>query len=1005
MSPKWNISDAPTLPGNGYYGIEVGNLHEAVPVHSNRLVVSFSCYGANERLVKRVNLQDITLEHQQHDAKLELGQFPDFPSVFQVNRENGRNIVDWSGKPDLTYSLYRTTLTDTLWDGRPKRVYQRIAKALTTQTYKDDSIDPAQWYGYITIAEDKSGRQGGHSPEMVDVPINGHPITQVSPFSDGSVAVTYGQTDGIVIIDEHGEEIATLPTDLRDVMVVDSSNRLWVAKDGWEGINLYSSTGKMIESFPWGEELAAKEKIIDLSIDQHNRLWVLTENSLSVFGRTLHIQATLHFDEQITSPTSISLMHDQIAVAYPVEHEVKLYRFSRGKIRVEGTIFMKHSEPWGIQWLNAGELAASDPFQRTITVYDTNGNRVGLLEQDVLGSFVSPRVIRRQGDDLYIVDGHRVVVLPAKFPTPTFTPAVSFTEVGKATITWKSLQKTESAVRFWTKRDEKRLVANPRLMRYHNITLTDLRPITRIDYEITVPLRSIPPVRWSMPFDFATPLWESGKTAILRLPLAVILHTHAVDLEKQPEGHPPTTPISTEEVDRIRKEIAAAVLFYWHNSRMKLFLDVDFFTNDKFLDVAPFGEHSKPDPDRVDAFLSSHGHHLFDYVGIVRIIAEQEYDEDAGTWVLSGRGGGFTIGINPTDNLPGASWWRATPAVESSGNNWLFVHEFHHQLDAMFQESGHPEYPFNHFSPMEYTGPFGEHYDGNAYILKHGWSQNNWFLSRWGDKLVVDDQDGDGIPDNASLLPSDEKRLGSRPDKKDSDNDNLDDLEEIMLSNWVMRGVGEDWGGPINLPDLVNPDADGDGLNDGEDPLPLYSVDPTIELCSTTIDGVIQEGEWPLTYEFQDDAGRGQIYFCWDEGFLYGAANIQPPASFHLQIDANMDGWFMGRDNLVFRFSPNPDGGEPKVDTKVFVCDTQPEKYPHMVPNLFPANLIEARNTVTEDGCWVLEFGIPKNDALGLSLRQGEQIGVNAGCYFDKSLRRRLSLFEPNRMIYLTLEE
>ena len=31
QSPKWNFRDDPTLPGNGYFGIEIGNLHEDVP--------------------------------------------------------------------------------------------------------------------------------------------------------------------------------------------------------------------------------------------------------------------------------------------------------------------------------------------------------------------------------------------------------------------------------------------------------------------------------------------------------------------------------------------------------------------------------------------------------------------------------------------------------------------------------------------------------------------------------------------------------------------------------------------------------------------------------------------------------------------------------------------------------------------------------------------------------------------------------------------------------------
>jgi len=82
----------------------------------------------------------------------------------------------------------------------------------------------------------------------------------------------------------------------------------------------------------------------------------------------------------------------------------------------------------------------------------------------------------------------------------------------------------------------------------------------------------------------------------------------------------------------------------------------------------------------------------------------------------------------------------------------------------------------------------------------------------------------------------------------------------------------------------------------------------------------------------------------------------------------------------------------------------QPEKYPHMDSNLFPAELIVSKDSVSDD-LWTLEFAIPKNEALGLRLEEGDQIGINAGYYFDKTLQRRVSLFEPNRIIYLTLKQ
>lgn len=370
-----------------------------------------------------------------------------------------------------------------------------------------------------------------------------------------------------------------------------------------------------------------------------------------------------------------------------------------------------------------------------------------------------------------------------------------------------------------------------------------------------------------------------------------------------------------------------------------------------------------------------------------------------GSWLAVG--GGFTMGINPMDNLPGISWWRATPANASSGNDWLVTHEFHHQLDAMFAESGHVEYPFNHFSPQEYSGPFGEHYDGNAYILRQ-LSPADWFLLRWGEPLVFDDLDGDGIPDNAPQLPTDEKRLGSSPLKRDTDNDGLADLEEVLLSNWVIHGTGEDWGAPVHLPDLTKVDTDGDGLGDKDDPYPLYAFDPTVHRHSPTIDAVINQDEWSYFYSIRGETGQGEFFFGWDDDYLYGAARIEPAAVFHLQLDANVDGWFEGRDNLIFRFTPAGSTGEITVDVSVFVCDAQPERYPYMDKELYPIEGIRLRSNQVDSG-YVIEYAIPKNEELGLSLVAGERIGINAGCYFDETLDRRVTMFEPNRITIFSL--
>lgn len=1010
-SPKWNIRDDAPLPGNGYYGIEVGNLHRAVPAHSDTLALTLTCEATGQQGTVIIPLRDFELGHQQFPVTLRRRDVPRRPSFLQVSRQESRNVLRWPGTPGLSYDLYRSDLTDTLNDGRALRVYHRLSGNVNDSTFVDTTIDTTRHYGYLVIPRTPGGISGAHSMEGVDIPLEEGPIARMALFSTGDVAVSRAGSPFVSILNRQGQTVTALKAPPRPTLAVDREDNLWIvgppdtgsdSQQEWIHGTVYSPEGTLLNTFPLSRDGNVKGEMRDMTIDRRGRLWLLTGRGVYAFTPKLRLWIRRDFDAAtFRRPTSLAIFRGHLAVTDPVAKTVNLFRLKHGTLVRTGVFSTGSLEPWDVQWIRSDKLAVSDPFKKTVSLYDPTGRVMGSINTDVAGPLESPRALQRRRHTLVVSDRNRILMVPVKMDGSRFSPRIAFGKRGKATLSWQSAIPTPTSVRTWPEGHEPKVTAGPRPTRHHRITLEDLPPVSRINFTVSSPLETIPPRVWSEPLDFATPLWKKGKTAVLRLPLAVIVHTHAVDLSEQPRNHPPTAPIPPGQVDLIRRQINEAVLFYWNNSSMKVFLDVDFFTGDRFLDVDPFGEYPPPDPQKIEPFLASRGHHLTDYVGIVRIIAEQRFDTELNAWVLAGRGGGFTWGINPTDSLPGASWWRATPAGEGSGNDWLMTHEFHHQLDAMFQESNHPEYPFNHFSPLEYSGPFGEHYDGNAYILRE-WGATDWFLLRWGDTLVVSDSDEDGIPDDDPRLPSDEMRLGSDPESPDSDGDGLHDMEEVLLSNWVTSGVGEDWGGPVHLPGLTNPDADGDGIPDGKDPYPLYDIDPAIPRVSPVIDGNIDAEEWPSFYHLEDTRGQGEFALAWDDHFLYGAARIRPPGPFHLQIDAAADGWFSGRDNLVFRFTPNNDEETPTVETSVFVCDEQPDRYPYMNTDLISADSVRAANRFTGEE-WVLEYALPRMPRLGLTLEPGREIGINAGCYFDSSLRRRVSLFEPHKLIRLTL--
>lgn len=77
--------------------------------------------------------------------------------------------------------------------------------------------------------------------------------------------------------------------------------------------------------------------------------------------------------------------------------------------------------------------------------------------------------------------------------------------------------------------------------------------------------------------------------------------------------------------------------------------------------------------------------------------------------------------------------------------------------------------------------------------------------------LDCTDADGDGMPDDDPCLPMDERRFGSDPTKKDTDDDGLSDLAEFLAGRY--RGS-----------DPNSPDTDADGVKDGKDPYPLVAI-------------------------------------------------------------------------------------------------------------------------------------------------------------------------------------
>lgn len=646
-SPKWNIRDDATLSGNGYYGVEVGNLPTAFSEPSKDLTIAMTCYGAGEQAVVTTTLPRRELAAHTSSILLTGDAIPNYPPWLEVIRKKKANNISWDGTSDLKYDVYRADLTDTLADGRPKRSYHRVAAGVDTDAFTDPNINSSHRYGYLLIAEDPRGARSGHSVEVVDVPDAPGPIEHLAAFTNGHVAVSYAGGNSVTIMTADGTTIKSFVTGPKRWFAIDLKDQLWVLTSSVAGslvVTIYSSRGEPKESTVLPRATSPEGAIRGIAVDKDRQLWILSQGGILVYDRKLRPRGASRFDDTVTYPTSLAVRGNRLAVADAVGRQILFYRHEKKTIRGAGHISTGPLEPWGLDWLSANELAVSAPFEKSLSIYHTNERIVRSLKANVVGSFRSPRGVGIRKRQIYTADDDRIVILPAKPDPESWEPEVTFGTAGQASLTWQSAVPSISEVKYWLEDGVKQVVATQGMRKHHQLNLTDLPPVTRINYMVSTPIRTIPQTRWTTPFDFATPLWAPGQTAVLRLPLAVILHTHAVGRDTVPAGAPPLLPIPPSEVARIGQQVDDAVLFYWHNTRMKVFLDVDFFTNTAYRDVAPFGEEPAPDLGRVAAFLKTQDHQLSEYVGILRIIAEQQYDDESGVWKLAGRGGGLYHG-------------------------------------------------------------------------------------------------------------------------------------------------------------------------------------------------------------------------------------------------------------------------------------------------------------------------------------------------------------------------
>ncbi|RLE58898.1 MAG: hypothetical protein DRJ32_05590, partial [Thermoprotei archaeon] len=336
-------------------------------------------------------------------------------------------------------------------------------------------------------------------------------------------------------------------------------------------------------------------------------------------------------------------------------------------------------------------------------------------------------------------------------------------------------------------------------------------------------------------------------------------------------------------LERVFIELEKARLFYWVNTYCTLNLYFTWFIS---LKPISFKGWWLP-PKRVYSIIDE----ALEKCGLSR---EDNFDSVVAIWATPK----YYEVPDPIGRVwgPGGTVLRYSSFQIDGALTWLFVHEFHHQLDEFLNLSGYPEYPHADY-PQKLEGFFGEHFDFNAYILR-SWPSDKWLDLRYPHPEIIEvkDADNDGIPDENPYVPIDEMRFGSNPGSRDTDGDGLDDLSELMAGIYFSSNPRD-------------PDTDKDGIPDGLDEYPLYPVKTTIKRKWTLLsDGFMMHRNFWI---------NPVIYAKWSKNALYLRFLTNNKAKIFIYIDANADGWFHGKDNYEIIINP---ASEKKVD-KIHVLD------------------------------------------------------------------------------------
>jgi hypothetical protein len=674
--------------------------------------------------------------------------------------------------------------------------------------------------------------------------------------------------------------------------------------------------------------------------------------------------------------------------------------------------------PAAVVALNESTVYIADAGANAVFLFGREGRHQKSFKARAHGGFIAPRGMgMKDSRTLMVADYDRLVLVPVSLEENE--AQVSTVSPTGVTISWPSGAAPAQGRLTYAADGGEWKIAEATVSRNRSMQgthLTGLLPLRRYTFKVTPVGGAIPPgPGYSHEHRFSTPPADTATMAITRIPVMCLIYRTISYRDVYPantfEHIPWGRTMTAEELDDLRAACAFNRSFYYRNSSCRVVLDFDIHVVEDTLHLLEVGENDpywlsiteRVTRDFEQAAIFA-GHEPAFYNGLIVPYAWVNYPprrtsalrDSAKTDSINIRQmyGGGTYGVPAPWKYGMTSGYTGNPFQDRfSRQDWLMTHEFHHQIDALMEASGYPEY-YHADQPWKMPGRFGEDFDFNARIIRK--ADPTWWLNlKFGKLVQTGDADRDGVPDNDRSLPFDERELGGDTSLADTDGDGLADLAETMAGN-------------ASGSSLTIRDTDADGIDDGVDPEPLYPFPPAIPKLASSDSPLL---ETVSAQEFAHADSLTTFHLAWDDSSLYaGYTRVVSPTDsigFLLQIDAANDGWFHGFDNTQIRIRRS-ESTTTVVDYYLRDCSSWSDPPADRKDILRKEDVsVLTRTQPRPDGSLsvTLVARIPGNVPYGPDLRLGRRMAIRLGLQTLDDRWVWNELFERNYMMSVRLAE